>query len=323
MPVLMEHIGLGAWAKPSCRSPFRTDKSASWGIFQGDEGWHFKDHGTDESGDEISLLALHLNIDERENYSLLLNIYAAINRYCDPTQVQVKPIPKDTEERPDKAGLIRGSEEQIQRLNKLRGISVMGLNQASAASTLLFGTWHNHEVFGVSDQANRIREIRRLDGQLFPAAGVLDERKSHAIKHSDKSWPVGVIEASEKSNIILTEGLPDFLAAYDLIHQEGQTAAWAPVGMLSANPAISEEALPHFKGKTVLIFPHADESGVGTQAAIRWQAQLLSIALKVVIFDTSAVKKLTEGAVTDLNEFVVYRQSATATQIPQLNKILI
>lgn len=324
MPVLMHHLGLSDYAKASVRSPFRNDKKASWGIFEGANGWRFKDHGIDQNGDEISLLALHLNIDERENFHLLVQVYAAINLYCDPTPVMATTgSPQRTvSERPDPSGLAKGTEDQIKRLSQLRMISVEALSGASLAGTLLFGQWHDHEVYGVSDQTNRIREIRRLDGENFPAVNDIPERKSHAIKNSDKSWPVGVIEASVKPNIILAEGLPDFLAAYDLINQEGKSAEWSQAGMLSANASISEEALPYFKGKRVLIFPHADDSGVGTAAAIKWRAQLQDVAQQIVIFDSSAAKKLTGGKVSDLNEFITYKQTEAAIQTPQLNQIL-
>ncbi len=35
MPKLMHCIGLGQYAKSSCRSPFREDSKPSFGIFQG------------------------------------------------------------------------------------------------------------------------------------------------------------------------------------------------------------------------------------------------------------------------------------------------
>ena len=59
MPDLMERIGLGDYAKKSCKSPFREDRNPSFGVFQDGSNWYFKDHATGESGDEINLLALH------------------------------------------------------------------------------------------------------------------------------------------------------------------------------------------------------------------------------------------------------------------------
>ena len=67
MPELMDRIGLGEYAKPSCKSPFREDANPSFGIYQASSGdWLFKDHATGESGDELHLLAHYLgrNVDE-------------------------------------------------------------------------------------------------------------------------------------------------------------------------------------------------------------------------------------------------------------------
>jgi hypothetical protein len=53
MPVLMQRLGLERFAKPSCPSPFRNDEHASWGIFEKEGRWFFKDFATEESGDEM------------------------------------------------------------------------------------------------------------------------------------------------------------------------------------------------------------------------------------------------------------------------------
>lgn len=325
MPVLLRHLGLGAYAKESCRSPFRTDKNASWGIYEGKEGWRYKDHGTGESGDEIGILANHLNIDERENFSLLLAVYEEINRCCDHELGKETPqsaAKKTNQERPRLEGFSKGTPAQLLSLSDLRIISVDALNTASEAGTLVFGIWHQQEVYCVTDKSGRIHELRRLDGNKFPAVGDLPERKSHAIKHSDKSWPVGLLEAVKKPNIILTEGGPDFLAAYDLIQAEGKQEAWAPISLLSANVLIADDALPQFKDKNVLIIPHADDSHAGMKAATRWMEQLSKAGAKVTIFDTSAAKKATENVVSDLNELVAYRTVQQGEEEEWLKSIL-
>ena len=57
LPDLMERMGYGEHAVASCCSPFREDKNPSWGIFRNPSGiWLWKDHGTDQSGDEITFI---------------------------------------------------------------------------------------------------------------------------------------------------------------------------------------------------------------------------------------------------------------------------
>lgn len=44
--------------------------------------------------------------------------------------------------------------------------------------------------------------------------------------------------------------------------------------MLGASNRIPTDALPHFAGKRVRLYPHADASGAGHNAAVRWTWQL-------------------------------------------------
>ena len=71
----------------------------------------------------------------------------------------------------------------------------------------------------------------------------------------------------------------------------------APVGILGAsNRALAPEALAHFKGKAVCLYPHADDAG--RKAAREWARQLRDAgAARVTAFDLSGLEKVdgTEG----------------------------
>jgi len=68
LDALMRHLGYGPeFIKPSCKSPFRDEKTASWGVFEGDNGeLRWKDFTTGETGDQIDFLALHAGSSTRE-----------------------------------------------------------------------------------------------------------------------------------------------------------------------------------------------------------------------------------------------------------------
>jgi hypothetical protein len=178
------------------------------------------------------------------------------------------------------------------------------------------------EVFGVTDQGGKVLEIRRLDGQPFPAAGGLAERKSHAIKGTQKSWPVGILEAKDSPCIALVEGLPDLLTAHSLIWQEQTSVeiSCAPVGMLAASVAIGPEALPQFTGKQVVIYPHADEPGL--EAAVRWQKQLSGVAAEVLVFDMPKINDATHGEVKDLNDLARLKDDSLLREFPALSQLM-
>src|SRR5712671_533157 len=77
LPVLMKRIGYGKFAKPTCTSPFRDDKNPSWGIYEKNRLWKFKDHATGEHGDEIDFLA-NAYPDLKGDFPALIARYAEI-----------------------------------------------------------------------------------------------------------------------------------------------------------------------------------------------------------------------------------------------------
>ena len=83
LPALMSKLGFGEeYQKASCRSPFRDDKNPSFGIFRHEDKWFFKDHGTDESGDEVTFIEKALGISQRD----------AILKYKELAGVDDKPL---------------------------------------------------------------------------------------------------------------------------------------------------------------------------------------------------------------------------------------
>lgn len=299
MPVLLRKLGLGAHAKRSCPSPLRPDHNPSWGIFQREGGWHFKDHGNDDSGDEVTLIARLKGWDEQRDFKRIVDFYQATARKVEDVAplVIVQQQPPSPPTTPDLSGYTAGTEEQLRRLSGLRSISVEALKLAAERGFLIFGARFNREVFGLKDQSGRLAEVRRLDGQLFPAYGSLPQHKSHTLPGSTKSWPLGLIESAAAPNIVLTEGLPDFLAAFDFLLREGKVNMVAPVTMLSASTSIEGGALNHFHNKRVRMFPHHDEAGI--KAAHRWTSQLRAVTEEIDYWDFSQFPNINDLA--DLN----------------------
>jgi hypothetical protein len=323
--MLMQHLGLGRHAVSNCKSPFRTDAHPSWGIFERGGQWFFKDHGTSESGDELDFLAQILRVDRNTNFALLVQLHKAIAECQPPDAAPAVPEPDAPSAPPDRTGFERGTEEQLARLAALRGLQVVGLRWAGERGILVFGRWQGMGVFAVTDQGGKVLEIRRLDGQPFPAAGGLAERKSHAIKGTQKSWPVGILEAKDSPCIALVEGLPDLLTAHHQVWQEQTSGGHrficcAPVGMLAASVAIAPEALPQFTGKQVVIYPHADEAGL--EAAVRWQKQLSGVAAEVRVFDMPRINTATHGEVKDLNDLARRKDDSLLREFPALSQLM-
>jgi len=307
LKVLMKRMGLSKYAKKSCCSPFREEEKASWGIFEKDGHWFWKDHGTGDHGDEIDFLARHFKMDARSNFQELLERYAGYAQQPDDDQdVMIKSKkPVANKEKPDCSGFHRGNELEIQRVSQTRNIKQEALEWAQDRGVLMFGTWYPFGVYGITDSKGKAMALRRLDGKMFPAGGDNGERKAHTLKNSVIDWPIGIIEAKDCDRILLLEGVPDFLAAHQVIMDENAKDKVAPVCMLAAGVDIGSEGLQFFKGKQVRIVAHVDKAG--KEAAAKWQKQLLAAGSgSVAIVDLSKVQVPNGVKIKDLNEFLPY-----------------
>lgn len=310
LPTLLRKMGLGRYAKSSCKSPLRPDEKPSWGIYQRDGRWRWKDHGTGEGGDELDFLAAYHRADSRCDLDCLLNRWEEIARQPDsePQKLPVNQREKPTG-RPDCSSCRPGTPGELEQLCRLRGFGLESMQWAQNRGVLHFGTVMGHTCFGVTDTSRQLLEWRRLDGQPFPACGDLAERKSHTVRGSRKDRPVGVLEAQRASSILMVEGLPDFLAAHTVIWREGQLSHWAPVGMMGASCQIDPEALELFRGKHVMIVPHLDEAGL--KGAIRRQVQLKNVAAKVEFLLVD--KDPEHAAIKDLNDYLPIHREELAS----------
>jgi len=298
MPVLLAKLGLGAYAKRSCPSPLRPDHTPSWGIFPHQGGWYFKDHANDDSGDELTFIARLKGWDDQRDFKRIVEFYQETALRVDVAPLAiVPPQPPAPSTPPDLSGFSAGTDDQLLKLSSLRSISVEALQLATERGFLIFGRCFNCDVYGLKDSSGALAEVRRLDGQLFPAFNSLPAHKSHTVRGSTKSWPLGLIESTTAPSIVLVEGLPDFLAAFDFMLREDKVDTVAPVSMLSASASIEDTALAHFHDKRVRMFPHYDEAG--TKAAERWTEQLTGIASAIDYFNFSQFPAINDLA--DLN----------------------
>ncbi len=223
------------------------------------------------------------------------------------TRLTAKPlVSAGRHQRPDPSGFGPGTAHDLYALARLRSISVQGVELAHNRGVLVFGQWHGLRVYGLTDQSGRALEIRRLDGELFEACGDLQPRKSHAVRGSNKRWPVGILESQDVPNVALVEGIPDLIACHDAILREhSDQRNCAPVAMLCANAAIDEEALPYFRGKFIRIFFHNDANGAGWKGAVKWQRQLVKAG--AYLCDFFRFDSITSVPIKDFNDFVSAR----------------
>jgi len=123
-----------------------------------------------------------------------------------------------------------------------------------------------------------VQKPAELTASPIPLTATLSDRKSHSLRGSSKSWPVGILPPGFEENwlsrhchkILLAEGGPDYLAACQLIAESAENVL--PVAMLGASATICQDALSYFAGKHVTVVGHPDEAG--RAAAMRWAQQV-------------------------------------------------
>jgi hypothetical protein len=266
-------------------SPFREDRSPSFSVFE--DGTRWKDHATGEGGDVFDFIAKARGC----------NTASAI-RFVEERLGITHPERKQEaarKEGPKLPVLREGTAAELRELSDRRGFMVEALRLAETRGFLRFCTLWGNAAWCVGDSRGRLHEFRRVDGHKWSAYGRLPERKAHCTG-AGKAWPLGVLESEPFPKIAMVEGAPDFLAVFHFLLIEGKEKTVAPVGVLgAANHALAPEALAKFAGKSVCLYPHADDAG--QKAALAWARQLKEAgAARVTAFDLSGLV-LVDGTV--------------------------
>lgn len=267
-------------------SPFREDRSASFSIFPAKEGGErFKDFATAESGDVFDFVARARGSNMAEAIAFVRERLGVAR---EPRRVEPPRPPRPAPKLPV---LRAGTGPELRQLAERRGFAIEALRLAKSRGFLWFCDLWGHAAFCTTDQRRALHELRRVNGEKWPAYGRLPARKCHCIG-TGKDWPVGTIESVPFGKIAWVEGAPDFLAAFHFLRAERKTETVAPVGILGAsNRTLAPEALAKFKDKAVCLYPHTDEAG--RKAAREWARQLKQAgAARVTAFDLSGLVKV-------------------------------
>lgn len=296
----------------SCPCPYRPDKAASGSVFA--DGRLFKDFASDETLDAPALLAKVEELERVESCKLFI-VLAGVRTGDGPPvprparppapPPEVAPVP------PKLPPLAPLTKRDMHNLAESRHLSFSAVALACEMGLVRKCWWRGHLCYVVTDKARWVAQARRFDRGRFPSRdGVEEGPKAWTFKGGRAGWPVGIVEAVEAGApcIALCEGSPDLIAACHFIAAQGHAGTVVPVAMLGASARIVADALPHFAGKRVRIFAHADppklESGqcAGTEAAFRWQSQLTAAGATVGVFDLSDLRMADGSALSDLND---------------------
>lgn len=252
LPELLRAMGLGAYAKRSCCSPLRKDRNPSWGIYEDAKGWHWKDHGTGEGGDELDFLQAFHKCD-RATALAKWEALAGVPVAAAAATVSIGPVP-DEEEWRGAVERLAENPEALGELARWRGYS----------KTLLCGLIE-HGLVGLQEGA--IAFPIRNEGGAFQGMHLRGEKGWRITGGGNQPWFIGRHDAE---NVHLFESQWDALAFMDshgFGNGQWKPATHACLVTRGAGNARKLEGRLH-AGQTIYIWPQNDEAGAKWAAAV-------------------------------------------------------
>ena len=256
MPDLLRAMGLGEYAKKLCCSPLRKDNNPSWGIYQDDKGWHWKDFATGEGGDELDFLkALH-NCDTKEALTHYENM-AGLPQPAQPTTVSIGKLP-DPGEWHQAVESLAGNPKTLAHLANWRGYS----------KTLMVGLIE-HGLAGLVGESIAFPIYN--EGGAYQGMHLRTESGWRITGGGNQPWLIGSHDAD---NLHVFESQWDAMAFMD--SQGYGNGAWQPethacIITRGASNARKLEGRLHPSQK-VYIWPQNDEAGA------KWATQVAEMA---------------------------------------------
>ena len=195
-----------------------------------------------------------------------------------------------------------GTHDDYLRFATLRGLDPVSLITATALNLFFFldDLRGGQRICVVTDDARYVRQDRRVDGQQLAFNG---DRAAKCRTIGAASWPVGAANIGAKPVVLLVEGMPDLLAAVQVIGVQGRHHDTAAVAMLGAGQKIHPQSFPYFAGKYVRLFPHRDEAG--SRATETWCRQLQRAGATVDCFNHERFGQKPSQPCKDLNDLIV------------------
>lgn len=235
LPDLMAKLGLGDYAKSKAKSPFRDEKNASFGIYNANGRWRWKDHGTDEGGDEIDFIA---KLENKSNHDAML-AYSELagmpiqNNRPEPARFKIKTSnPTAFDWSKYKAA---ATDEFLQKLAEQRGVSFNIMKTARDQGIL--GASGDQPAFKSGDGAH----VKCAgDGWRFEPKGTQN---------------VPLVFGDQNSKIVyFFESQWDLLAIADMIGESWQSVLWVASRGASNGKCIEAFA----EDRKVYAFPQND-----------------------------------------------------------------
>lgn len=311
----------------SCRVPYRADKSPSGSVYA--DGRLMFDHATGETLDAPGLLARVEGLSPADACRICIELARIRPEECDDDRHRARmpaqrppEAPSPLPAKPELPALHLPREGHLRAIARTRGFDLAALELAVSRGLLWVCQWRGLACWAVTDAARWLCQVRRLDGKPFTRKDGTTF-KAWTLPGCRAGWPLGIGEAQGFSFVALCEGGPDMMAVLHLAMALGCADRVAPVAMLGASTRIVPDALPHFAGKRLRVYAHADaahEDGKapGLEAAARWQDQLTAAGAEVDVFDLADICGPDGVLCKDLNDLARVPVASLADDVAAL-----
>ncbi len=288
-------------AGKSCKSPFREDRSDSFSVYADGQKW--KDFATSEGGDAADFVAMACGLSPEDGAKRLIQLAGVLppERTNEPRKY-ARSHEEEEADRERKRATWPDFEyptvQEIRAIAELRGLTPEGVHLAADRGLLWCADSQEGRAWIVTDARRVNAQARLFSGRVWQRIG---GKKAWTLPGSEAAWPIGILESSPFPAIALVEGSPDLLAGLHLVWCADEENEIAVVAMLGASNRIPDDALRHFVGKHVRIFPDADDRG--QEAGLRWASQLAGAGADVDGFSFDGFFTSEGNPVKDLNDF--------------------
>jgi 5S rRNA maturation endonuclease (ribonuclease M5) len=253
-------LGLPGEPRPSCRSPFREEKTPSFSIHS--EGTKWTDHGNGTGGDVIEFIRTATGLDHKEVRQWLIDRLNLDQGPAKAPAATARPS-QTTKSIKWPSPLVEGTEATWKAFAAKRGMTYPGAWVAVKSGILRFALIDGAKCYVITDAERRAAEIRRIDGKMFGTS------KAFPLSGVDKRWLPGAAllrQAKPYTAVLVVEGATDLLSAIDLCSRYAKADpdhhSWIPVAVLGANcKALDPECANLISGRHVRLVPDADEAG--------------------------------------------------------------
>jgi CHC2 zinc finger len=260
-------LGLPGSPRRSCHSPFREERSPSFSIFA--EGTRFKDHATQKGGSVFDFVMEAAQCDFQTAAKIIRGWEGGPPfEWSGPVyKIEEKPRPVGA---PDLSHLRSPTDSEIAMIASLRRLMPEAVSLAAERGLLWCGYMWGQHAWAIADRTGQSAILRRIDGCKW-----IQGQKAIYAPGSRGDIFIGVAESTSFPRIIVIEGGPDLLAAFQFILTTGLFDRRDDITVVCAVSTSSKFGTDawRFRDKYIQIIGHNDEAGL--KAVQKWRQQLL------------------------------------------------